>query len=364
MRKWIVFALVVIGVALIATIRVGPQFGPLKPDSSIPTFEQTFGHRPDASGYEPAAEREHADCAYPGYPEGAQVVLLSTGRGLAISSAALGGQDVSTTSVLVVVEPGDRPLYVIGVSSSAVLWRFSGATERIRRLVLAGTRNVSSSEWGTRIPMGETGLPRDNVTFLTDTSCLLAFGKSSSREAEADAGRVKDRLGHAPDVIAARDAVTRISIPSASIVASSMDDSPEGRELEKQRLLSFFSTDPLAGHPLDYDVADRFPNGVMQVSSDDVIANVPVERYDTLPGSAGLKQLVDRGALQQVNADLYRILRPMRMPAEISGAHFTLMKGVPQPEGRYRGACVIDQETGQPIRSPSDGQSAFGPMPC
>ena len=102
----------------------------------------------------------------------------------------------------------------------------------------------------------------------------------------------------------------------------------------------------------------------MAVASDDVIANVPVERYDTLPGSAGLKQLVDKGALLQVNADLYRILRPMRMPAELSGAHFTLMKGVPQPDGRYRGACVIDQETGQALRSRSDGESPFGPMPC
>jgi len=364
MRKWIVFALVVIGFALVATIRVGPQFSPMKPDPSIPTFQQTFGHSPESSDYVPAAEQEHAECAYPGYPEGAQVVLLSTERGLAISSASLGGQDVSTTAVLVVVEPGDAPLYVIGVASRAVLWRFSGATDRIRRLVLASTRSVSSPEWGTRIPMGETGLPRDKVTFLPDASCLLAFGKESSRQALADSDRVKERLGHAPDVIAAREAVTRFSIPSASIVATGMGDSEAGRELQKQRLLSFLSTDPLAGHPLAYDVANMFPNGVMAVDPDDVIANVPVDRYETLPGSAGLKQLVERGALRQVNADLYRILRPMRMPAELSFAHFILTKGVPQPEGDYRGACVTSEETGQSVRSRRDDRAAFGPMPC
>jgi len=364
MRKWIGFALVVICVALVATVRVGPKFTPLQPDPSIPTFAQTFPGSAGKSDYKPAYLQESPECAFPGYPEGAQVVLVSAGRGLAISSASLGGQDVSTTAILVDIEPGDAPLYVIAVSSSAVVWRFGGATTRIRRLVLASNHSVTSPEWGTRIPMGETGVARDDVTFLPDGRCLVPFEKPSSQEAEADIGRVKDRVGRAPDIVAAQDAVTRFSIPSGSIVASRMGDSAEGRDLEKQRLLSFFSTDPLAGHPLDYDVANTFPNGVMAVATDDVIANVPVERYDTLPGSAGLKQLVERGALQQVNADLYRILRPMRMPAELSGAHFTLMKNVPRPEGRYRGACVIDQDTGQPVRSSSDAESPFGPMPC
>jgi hypothetical protein len=138
MRKWIAFALVVICVALVATVRFEPKFSPLKPDPGIPTFEQTFGDKPGPADYEPASEKPRADCAYPGYPEGAQVVLLSAERGLAISSASLGGQDVSTTAILVVVEPGDTPLYVIATSSTAVLGRFSGATERTRRLVLAG----------------------------------------------------------------------------------------------------------------------------------------------------------------------------------------------------------------------------------
>ena len=364
MRKWIVFALVVICVALVATVRVGPTFSPLKPDPSIPTFHEAFGHSPDTNEYVPAAWEDNPNCSFPGYPEGAQVVLLSADRGLAVSSASLGGQDVSTSVVLVVVEPGDTPLYVIGTASRAVLWRFSGATQRIRHLVLASGHSVTSPDFGTRIPMGETGVPRDTVTFLPETRCLINFDKPSSKAAEMDSDRIKDRVGHAPDMVAAREAVTRFSIPSGEVVASSLYDTAQGRELEKQRLLSFLSTDPLAGHPLDYDIASRFPNGVMQVDSDDVIANVPVERYETLPESAGLKQLIDRGALEQVNVDMYRILRPMRMPAELSGAHFTLMKGVPRPEGIYRGACVIDQETGQAVRSASDNAALFGPMPC
>ena len=364
MRKWIAFALFVICVALVATVRVGPTFGPLKPDPGIPTFGETFGKSSGNSAYVPAAWEDNPNCSFPGYPEGAQVVLLSAGRGLAISSASLGGQDVSTSVVLVVIEPGETPLYVIGTSSRAVLWRFSGATQRIRHLVLASGHSVTSPDFGTRIPMGETGVPRDTVTFLPETRCLISFSKSSSQPAKNDSDRIKDRVGHAPDIIAAQEAVTRFSIPSGEVVSSSLYDTAQGRDLEKQRLLSFLSTDPLAGHPLDYDVASRFPNGVMQVDPDDVIANVPVERYETLPGSAGLKQLIDRGALEQVNVDLYRILRPMRMPAELSGAHFTLMKGVPRPEGSYRGACIMDQETGQAVRSASDSASLFGPMPC
>jgi hypothetical protein len=364
MRKWIAFALFVICVALVATVRVGPTFSPLKPDPGIPTFRETFGYSPDTTEYVPAAWQDNPNCSFPGYPEGARVVLLATERGLAISSASLGGQDVSTSVVLVVVEPGDAPLYVIGMASRAVLWRFSGATQRIRHLVLASDQSVTSPDFGTRIPMGETGVPRDNVTFLPESHCLIGFAKTSSKAAQIDSDRIKDRVGRAPDLMAAREAVTRFSIPSGEIVASSLTDTAQGRDLEKQRLLSFFSTDPLAGHPLEYDIASRFPNGVMQVDPEDVIANLPVERYEILPGSAGLKQLIDRGALQQVNIDLYRILRPIRMPADLSGAHFTLMRGVPRPEGSYRGACVIDQETGQPVRTSSDDKAIFGPMPC
>jgi hypothetical protein len=148
MRKWIAFALAVICVALVATVRVGPTFSPLKPDPSIPTFRETFGHSPDTTEYVPAAWEDNPNCSFPGYPEGAQVVLLSADRGLAISSASLGGQDVSTSVVLVVVEPGDAPLYVIGTASRAVLWRFSGATQRLRHLVwpadIASPRPISA----------------------------------------------------------------------------------------------------------------------------------------------------------------------------------------------------------------------------
>jgi hypothetical protein len=171
-------------------------------------------------------------------------------------------------------------------------------------------------------------------------------------------------VGHEPDTIAGNDRATAFSIPSGKLTVTSMGDSERGRELEKEHLFAFLDPNPMAGYPLDYEVAQAYPDGVIRIAADDVIANVPVESYDTLPGSAGLKQLVNRGALQQVNADLYRIQRPMRMPAELSGAHFTLMKGVPRPEGRYRGACVIDQDTGLPVRSPSDEQASFDPMPC
>jgi hypothetical protein len=234
----------------------------------------------------------------------------------------------------VVVEPGDTPLYVVGTASSAVLWRVSGATSRIRHLVLASTHAFNSSEWGTRIPMGETGVPRDNVTFLPETRCLLAFEKTSSADASYDSDRVKERVGYAPAVIAGRYAVTRFSIPSGKLEATGLGDSEQGRKLEREHLLSFLSTDPLAGHPLDYNVAQTYPDGVMKVASDDVIANVPVERYDTLPGSAGLQQLVARGAL-----------------TELRGVHFTLMKGVPRPDGKFDGVCVAAEETGLPISS-------------
>lgn len=349
MRRWIIVALVIM--ALAATIRVGPQFGPLKPNPNLPTFSQVSGQSSKVTDYQPAYLQSHTDCAYPGYPDGALVVLVSAGRGLGISSTSLGGQDVSTTVVSLLIERGDTPLYVIGTASSAVLWRVTGATERVRHLVLASTHAFSSPDWGIKIPMGETGVTRDKVAFLPDTKCLLTFEKPSSADATYDMDRVKERVGRPPVVIAARHAVTRFSIPSGKLDATGLGDSERGRALEREHLLSFLNPDPLAGHPLDYDVAYTYPDGVIRIDTEDVVANVPVERYDTLPGSAGLRQLVARGALVQVGLNQYHIQQRLRMPAELTGTHFKLMKDVPRPDGKYDGACVAAAETGMPISS-------------
>jgi len=349
MRKWLFFALFVIAIGLVATVRIGPRFSPLTPSSGLPTFRQATGSSSEVTDYQPAYLSEHIACAYPGYPDGAQIVLLSAGRGQALSTAGLGGEDGSTTVLSVVVEPGDAPLYVVGVASSAVIWRVSGATERIRQLVLASTHDATSPELGSRIPMGEIGVPRDKVSFLPDRKCLLAFEKSSSADASYDADRVKEGVGHPPSVTAGRYAVTQFSIPSGNLTASGMGDSEQGRKLERDHLLAFLSTDPLAGHPLDYQVAQTWPDGVMKIDPDDVVANVPLERYSILPGSAGLRQLVASGALAEIGNDQYHIRRKIRMPAELSGVHFQLLKGVPRPEGKYDGVCIWSQDNGAPV---------------
>lgn len=369
MRKWFAFALVVICVVLVAAVRVGPRFTPMQPNPDIPTFRQVSGQ---GSSQDPEVTKDQStyrprqlNCAFPGYPDGAKIVVLSAGRGQAISSASLGGQDVSTTVISVRVEAGEQPLYVIATASSAVVWRLSGATARIRHLVLSSTHLVTSTQWGERIPMGETGVPRDNVTFLADAGCVPVFGKPSwGGGPPAARAVVKGGVGHEPDMLTGNEVAAAFSIPSGELTVTGMGDSERGRELEKEHLFALLNPDPMAGHPLDYEVAQTYPDGVMKIGADDVIANVPVENYETWPGKAGLKQLVERGALQQVNTDLYRILGPIRMPAELSGAHFTLMKGVPRPEGRYRGACVVDQDTGQSIRSSADNAALLGPMPC
>ena len=368
MRKWISLAFVVICLFLVVTVHVGPRFGPMEPNPNIPTFRETFGYDPKVTDNQSGNQSENpayrsaylhsgADCAYPGYPDGAEVVLLSAGHGQALSTVGLGGQDVSTTVISVQVEAGDKPLYVVATAGSAVVWRLSGATDRIRRLVLASTHDVTSTEWGRRIPMGETGVPRDNVTFLGDTGCVPVFGKPSSGGTTVAATLVKDGVGHAPTVIAGSDVVTRYAIPSGGLDVTRMGDSPRGRELEREHLWGLLSPNPLYGHPLDYDVMYSWPDGVVRIDPDDVIANVPVARYETLPGSAGLKQLVDKGALEHVGDNQFHILQPLRMPAELRGVHFTLMKGVVRPDGQYDGACVTDEETGRPISS--DNRSAW-----
>jgi hypothetical protein len=53
-------------------------------------------------------------------------------------------------------------------------------------------------------------------------------------------------------------------------------------------------------------------------------------------------------------ASEFRIVRKMRFPAGLSGAHsvrFILARGVPMPDGSPGHSTVISEETGQPVRT-------------
>jgi hypothetical protein len=82
---------------------------------------------------------ELAGCEMPAASEKARVVLLSSYETEALSSVTMGSQDNVVHAGRVVVEPGDDPLYVVIASYSPTIWQFSGAVQRIERLVMTSS---------------------------------------------------------------------------------------------------------------------------------------------------------------------------------------------------------------------------------
>jgi hypothetical protein len=98
---------------------------------------------------------------------------------------------------------------------------------------------------------------------------------------------------------------------------------------------------------------ERFnPGGIFQIDASEVVSDTKVETYQVLPQEAGLIQLIHEGALVADGSQSFQIVKKIRYPAGLYGAHrvkFVLRKGVPQPDGNPGHSCVFSEELGELI---------------
>ncbi|MCV9964792.1 hypothetical protein OIU34_23145 [Pararhizobium sp. BT-229] len=280
----------------------------------------------------PVAERHHnarPECALPGVGANEKLVLFGNGAGTRQASVTLGGDNGDHTHLVdVVVEPGADSLYVVLTSYEATLWRFTGAVERISRVAATSVRREDNSGEGLG-GSGVTGIPRDRVSFLGSWNCLMEFrGLGGVDEAQVR-GRLFDILGRQPDIKGGAQLTSTLRIPSMTLDAAERGS------------------------------WDNLP--MVDVDPDDVVAAVPVKRWDIMPGKAGIQQLLDSGYIESIpngNSDEYRIVKTFpRFPTGLTGGmqpKFLLSTGVPLPGGSPGWACVISEESGQSVspRSP------------
>jgi len=267
-----------------------------------------------------------------------QVVVFGAYQGDATATATVAGQDEETRTARIVVEPGVQSLYVILSAYDSMVWRFEGATSRVRQVVLVGVRL-----------QGVTGIPADNpadlaqvVSSLPDARCFSPFYDVQSPEGVAARGSVERALGRPVDVIAGDYAVGTVSLPSAEVEATPTPaDVPTGFD------------------PSVYQIGLRFsPGGVVDVAPASVVPSGLAESYVVLPQAFGLAQLVATEDLELRGDSFdfpptFYIARPIpRFPAGLFGAQaafFVLGTGVPMPPGDPGHSCVVSEETGQPV---------------
>jgi hypothetical protein len=257
----------------------------------------------------------------------------------------------------IIVEAGNEPLYIVLTTSRATIWQVTGAVERVERLVLSSAEHLGNSSDLQQPPLaGATGLAAERVSFLKRVNCLRYFSEVPSSQSLLSGALIRQAAGKAPDVVSGKYGVSVFSVPSGRI-DTMHDDRQEPRliiEKREGKLTIIGDAGNVViqtGPSRARDEMNRFyPGGVSEIDPKAVVGSAPAEAYGTLPGQAGLVQLLATGALTENRAGEYIVRKKIRFPAGLAGAQsvtFLVMKGTPYPDGDAGHSCVIVEESGE-----------------
>lgn len=297
------------------------------------------------------------DCGLPAAQDEAQIVYIGIYGGAALSDTWAGAEERMTHVGQLVVEPGERPLYIVATSMTPTIWHVSGVTERVAAFV------HSTMQWSDGVLSGVIGVDADHVHGAKTERCLTSAyepGKEADIRAQAE---IVHYLGRPADVLITSHELSAIAIPSGNAddwTLPTIDPGFSGAAAQTWK----------TGMRFD-------PGGLAAIEPADVISDVGTTRHEVWPGHFGLAQLLDRGDLaldtspveppkqflepgQPIFGGLktdangvvvlsgsYRILRPTQFPVGLNGAHsevFVLTKGTPMPEGKPGHSCIVTEE--------------------
>lgn len=308
----------------------------------------------ELADYRTRAER--VGCEMPRASEKAKVVLLSSYQTDALSSVTLGSQDNVVHAGRVVVEPGNEPLYIVIASYSPTVWQFSGAVERIERLVMTSSRTgPNSGDVNQRSLVGATGIAQERISFFNKSNCLTYFHEMPTSASLQTVAAVRNGTGKAPETVAAKYSVSSFKVPSGASETLREQGTGAGIIEKTQGALKLVGNASnvivQAGPSRTKDEMYRFsPGGVIEIDPKTVVGSQPAANYEVLPQQAGLVQLLALGALKQNSVGEYIVRDKIRFPAGLAGAHsvtFLIMKGTPYPDGDPGHSCVIVEEGGE-----------------
>lgn len=306
---------------------------------------------PPTPSYASMGSNPPTNCSLPRVDARAVLVVLGIYEGDAMSAVALADRDDETTSAELIIEPGDAPLHIVLVSYDNLIWRFSGAVDRVSRVVLLASpthpprnialpspagmrRDIQRSRPGRAVYAGTTGLASDRVTTVAPDACGEYFHDPASIKAAGLAGVVGARAGRRPDVLAGVYSLSAIKLPSAMAAAAPRGGAPAPAGFD---------------NALWRDAVRFNPSGLAQIQPEDVVSSVPALAYDVLPSQMGLAQLAGQGRIERLSDGL-KIVKPIpRFPAGLNGAHsvtFLLGQGVPMPSGSPGHSCVVREADG------------------
>ncbi len=286
-------------------------------------------------------------------------VVFGAYEGTSLSSVAVAGQDTTTHAATLMIEEGQTPITLVVASYSPMIWRFTGATSRLAKVIISG-RSIENGEG--KVAAAVSGVDRSKVTFLAAGECFNYFHDPKSSEALIAKAVLHKITGKKPDALLGGYEIDVVKLPSGKGVEQDLS------EERKQALVTESGTQhytvgkdgklaPVSAAPERGAFAGgaegelfRFnPTGIMDFKPDELVTNVKPERYAVLPEHAGLMQLQAEGKIDPMPGDRggWKVKAKIRFPAGLAGAHstsFFLPKGVPEPEGAPGHSCVFSEE--------------------
>ncbi|HVQ08930.1 MAG TPA: hypothetical protein VMS43_10915 [Allosphingosinicella sp.] len=282
-------------------------------------------------------------CLLPPVDPDTRLILAGFYEGAGVSTVAVAGQDDEATVGDVHIEPGRERLTLVFVNYEPIIYRFSGATGRVARVILLHRDRTGA---------GATGLPRARVAFGSSESCGLSHSIYEDSDGH-QARRAGALFGRAPDAVGGAYELQWAVIGSGRIA-------PAPIRRNHWRMQGF-----------EAELYRFYPSGVIALRPRDVVASRPPERFQVLPNTAGLVQLLREGALvpatprdaetwlaaaarsqaysDRALADLrghmrqtgLRVVRPILLPARLCGAHSVLLFA-PDPSFVHGDPCHSD----------------------
>lgn len=327
--------------------------GPTSPDAVEKTQALTSVQAVQASKQQtPAESSVRGGCKIPAPTPKAKVVVLSSYETEALSTATIGSQDQVVHAGRITVEPGTDPLYVVVSTYSALIWQFSGAVDRVERLVMSSHLTGPNEAQPDKPPLvGAIGVAEERISFLPVSGCFGYFSEIPSSESINALRDISKGLGREPDKVATAYSVLGFSIPSGKVSSAqaernraTIQGNPRGIRIDGDASDTILQGAPSSAR----DDLYRFsPAGIADIDAKAVVSSRPTQPYEVLPQQAGLVQLLGSGVLKQNRSGEYIVQKPMRFPAGLYGAHsvtFLVPRGISTPAGDPGHSCVNSED--------------------
>ena len=302
-------------------------------------------------------------CEAPQPEDGSEVVFLSGYEGAAISTLAVSGLNDVTSVAKVTIEEGTTSLYVFATAYDAIVWKFEGATDRVKQVVVQP--RIIKNGSGAAV----AGIDADKIVFVRPKSCVDSYVYRSDGRSDMMSAQLAVNLGRSIDHLVVGYEIDSILVPSGTQVATKAYDAPIDFRIGERRyrlsrsgmqLLREDSTINKQSRTSQATIRNMmkfYSGGMVPLSMDEVHFEGKVEPYDVLPEEAGLLQLIAEGAIEVGSHGAYFIKEPIpRFPAGLGGAHmvrFVIASGVPVPSGSAGHSNVTLEGTGECVLSPS-----------